>query len=334
MTDPTPDIKLQTQKSKSRTKADELRAILKKLDTRISKIPDSSPAQALEILTMFDQADQIMLELNAKGMDTTSEQSQLDTITGKFRKRLASFVQKAGGPESLAHARQTRQPSHSYWWWFADEILQTERKQKASRWLRNVGIFAVVFLIVAVLYQRFLAPDPAVSASYGHQQRAEIALTKTDLDIALAEINAALEYTPDDYQLYILKGVILDEMKNYEKAVANYTLAKERVPEESLFYTQRATFYLMLNKPELTLIDAETAVALNPDSAVSYLNMGQAHEALGDINAAITSYELADETAERTGNVQLQAIARVSISNAMQMITLPTLENPLPSVGE
>jgi tetratricopeptide (TPR) repeat protein len=334
MTYQTSDIKLQTQKNKSRTKADELRGIIKVLETRITKLPECSPAEAQEILTFFDQADQILLFLNEKGMDTTSEQSQLETVTRKFRKRLTIFTRQSGGPARLAHIRQTRQPSQDLWWWYADQILQTERKLKATRWLRNAGILTAILLVIAVIYQRFLAPDPAVLASYGHQQRAEIALTQTDLEVALAEINAALEYTPDEFQLYILKGVILDEMGDTETAADVFSLASEKVPEAAIFYTQRATFYLMLNKPELTLADTESALSINPDSAVSYLNQGHAYEALGDMDAAITSYEQADQAAERTGNVQLQAIARVSMSNAMQMITLPTLENPASTEGE
>jgi len=328
------EAKLKTQKSKSHSKAGDLRATIKTLETRLAKLTECSQTETLEILTLFDQADQDLLDLQEKGMAATSELSQLETVTRQFRKKLAVFIHKAGGAQSLEAARQERQPSQDRWWWYADEILGEARKQKATRWFRNLGIIASLLIIGVVVYQKYLAPDPAVQASYGHQQRAENALVSGDYEAALLEIETALTLTPDESNLYTLKGMILDALGETAKAAENYTLAKEKLEQESEFYTQRAILYLMMSRPDLALADSETALAINPDSAISYLNQGQAYEMLGDIQAAIDSYESADETAQRIGNLQLQAIARVSMSNAMQRVILPTNEVPETTKGE
>jgi tetratricopeptide (TPR) repeat protein len=325
---------LKAQSQRPQTKAESLRQVMKNLEMRITKLSEISPEQTLEILSLFDDADHILGELQERGMEVTSELGQLETLRAQFYKMRATFIRKIGGPQELAKARQRQAPSSDRWWWYVDKSLAEESKQKTIQLLRNFGILAALLIIAILVYNRFFAPDPAIQASYGHQQRAENAVIEGNLEDALVEVQQALAYTPEDANLYVLQGVILDGMDRSKEAVLSYNTAINLYEQEDYFYNQRAIIYLMFGSAEQALADCETAIQINPESAISYLNMGQAYQALGDINNAIVSYETADEIAQRSGNAQLQAIIRISMSNAYQQISLPTYDLPSDDRGE
>ena len=126
--------------------------------------------------------------------------------------------------------------------------------------------------------------------------------------------------------MYTLQGVILQVLGEPEKAQVSFETALGKYDSKDLFYNARAMVYLMMGDPQSALADAETAIEINPDSALSYLQIAQSYESQGEFLKAIGSYKEADEIARRTGNVQLQAIIRVNLSNAYQRIPLPTLD--------
>lgn len=219
-------------------------------------------------------------------------------------------------------ARNLYQPPSDSWWWRADEILAAERKVKIWRGLRGAGIAAAVIVLLAVIYQNFFAPDPALQASMIHQQQAENSLIEGDYENALREAGEALVQTPDESGLLILKGVIEESLDQPEAASASFDNAREMLIDNEDFYTYRSVLYLMTGQAESSLADSVAALKINPDSVISYLNMGQAYTLLEDYPAAIESYQLADETAIRTGNTQLQAVARINLAQVLQMSTL------------
>jgi len=321
---------LEAQRQKPATRAEELREILQHLDLCLARLPEATPQTALEIPALFDQADQVLQELQAKGMNVAGEIGRIEGLSARFRKHLAIFVRRAGGSQALAAARQARQPSQDRWWWHADEILAAHRRQNTIRWLRNAGILAALLIVASLVYRKFLAPDPVIQASIGHQQRAESLLVGGELENALAEIDQALAYTPGEPDLLVTRGVILEALGLAQEAAETFEAAREKYALEDQFYTRRALTYLMLGAPERALADSDAALALDPDSAVSYLNKGQACEMLGDIQKAIENYQLADEAASRLDNPQLQAIARINLSNALQRISIATPSGATP----
>ncbi|MCJ7701486.1 MAG: hypothetical protein MUO62_07885 [Anaerolineales bacterium] len=325
---------LKTQTQVPKTRASELRDILKSLETRLTKLNETTPESALEILTFFDQADQILDELQERGMTASSERGQIETISAQFRKKRELFIRRIGGPEALALARKEHQPQEDRWWWYVDKSLAVENKEKTLRLGRNFVILAVVLLIAGLLYNQFLAPDPAVQASYGHRQQAETSLMEGKFDEALKEVQDALELTPNYGDLYVLEGVILEALERPEEALESYAKAQENIESQDQFHTQRAIINLMMGNAEQALVDSEMAIQLNPDSALSYLTKAQAYEMMGDISKAIDSFEEADEVAQRIGNYQLQAIIRVGLANVYQRISIPTFDETNVDLGE
>ncbi len=320
---PTSPIKPKTRNP--HTTLDALRDVLKTLENRLAKLNEIPQQEVQEIPALFDQMESLLLQLREKEVNITSELGLVDTLTTRFRKSLGRYLQKAGGAQAIAQARKTRQPSQDYWWWFADELHAANQKSRMVGVLRTAGVLAVAVIVIVFVYQRFLAPDPAFQASYGHQQRAETLMAEGNFETALTEAQAALAYFPENPELLILNGVLYEANGNPELAADYFEAAQLQFASNAdVFYIQRAMQYLMLNQLDLAQQDSQTAVTLNTDSANGFLILGQIYEARGQIQDAITHYEYADAAAERIGNAQLQAIARVNMSNAMQRVIIPT----------
>ncbi len=318
-------VEAQLKIKRPRTPVDELREVLKTLETRTARLDDCSPDEALEMLSLFDLATAGLDRLQDLGMSPGSERSQFETITSQFRKKMALFVRRVGGARAMEDTRHLHQPPADHWWWRVDEILAAERKTKIRRGLRSAGIVAAVLVALAMVYRNFFAPDPALQASMGHQQQAENLLIEEDYENALKEVGEALVYTPDEPGLHILKGVIEESLDQPEAAAASFDNARGGLDNHDDFFVHRAILYLMMGQAERALADSAAALKINPDSVISYLNMGQAYALLEDYPAAIESYQLADETATRTGNTQLQVVARINLAQVLQISTLPKL---------
>ena len=150
-------------------------------------------------------------------------------------------------------------------------------------------------------------------------------MVELDLQTALVEVQSALTFTPEDADLYTMQGVILDAIGLQDEAINSFDTAKALFNQPDDFYSQRSFFYLMINEPQQALVDAQTAIKINPKSAISYLQQGQIYMALSDREKAIQSYEKADEIAQETGDIQLQAMIRINLANFYQQISLPTM---------
>jgi len=306
---------------------EELRQILTQLENTVARIADCTPEQALEIPIKLDWVVSQIDALDQSGVKIEIQTTQFQTIAAQLRTRMRTFIKQVGGRQALKQARLVHQPQSDHWWWFVDEIWATEIKEKLIRQLRNLGITAAILVIAGIFYNKYFAPDPALKASLSHQQSAEKYLMLGDFELAIKETNAALTYSPESAELLILKGVILDQLGQVEEATESYEQAMAFLDQEYLFYVQRALNYLVMGKAEHVIAECDIALQLNPDSAVCYMQQGQAYELLGDIGNAIERLEIADETAERLGNPQLQAIIRVNLSNVLQkMPATPTSE--------
>lgn len=312
---------------KPHTQIEELRETLATIEWRIAKLKEISSVEALEILTMLDQASERLDALERASGRTSSESALLESLVMQLNKREALFVNKIGGPTRLQQARQARQPDENYQWWFIDESLAQKRLSKIRRWTIGAGVVGILLIVLIVVYNQFLAPDPVFQAGIGFQQSAENNLILGNYEEALAAADQAIERLPDQPELYVMRGVIYEMLDQPDFAGQDFKRAREFLDDES-FYTHRAKYYLMANQAERSIADAEMALSINPDSAISLLYLGQAYELSGDISTAIDYYEAASQAAERTGNVQTQVIARMNLAQALQKVGPVATETP------
>jgi tetratricopeptide (TPR) repeat protein len=314
------------------TPAERLREYLKRIEALLGKLAtNSNTSEAIEILRRFDQAADLMSRIEEAGMDLAPERTRFQTITEQTRRKAELLIKVIGGADKLRALRQEHNPAPGRWWWFLDEYLQNQRRQQRQWILRTAGIGAVILLLLALLYNMLLAPDPETRARYQLEMEAERALLNEDSVTALAKVNEALDRgvrTPD---LLLLKGAIHQEIGDLEKAESAFTEAQQLMQDAEMFYLTRAQIYLRIGNPEPALVDAQRVLEENPDSAYGYYLQGTALIGLDQFAKAEESLEKASELAAEQDNAQLQGMARVQIANLSMMIEAPPTESGTPN---
>ncbi|MGC9520515.1 MAG: hypothetical protein ACP5HG_01370 [Anaerolineae bacterium] len=326
-----PKVSVAARIKGARTPGEELRGTLSRLEARVGRLTFAESDAPAEILVLLDRADTLMQALAAEGFDLQAERSRFITITQQFRKKGKAFLRQIGGSEALQGLREEAAPPDSNWWWYIDRVLSEERRVRRARTLRTVAIAAVVLAVLTGLYMLFLAPDEATRERYLYEQRAERALSENDPMRALDEVAQALTYAPNDPDLLVLQGVSYRLSGLEDEAETSFAAAQAAASDLEIFYATRSQAYMLANRPELALEDAQEMVKLYPDSAVAHLQMGSVNQALGNYVEASSNYEKASELARASGNSELEGIARVQLANVTMLMSAPQLGTPSPT---
>lgn len=293
--------------------------MLDRLDIKVSKIGSNSKDVALSILTGLDEVAARMATMETE----TSRQmvrGPYESITGKLRREAGPFMHDLGGAPALQKAREGVQPGQDRWWWYLDDYLTVKRKASLRRTLTLAGVILAAFVALAMVYKFFLAPDPALIGRFTHEEAARDDLMAGNYDDALAEVEQGLTFGPTDPTLLILRGIIREQQGNQEGAKQDFDLAKQGLSKPEAFFITRGQSYLMMNRTDKALMDAQLALESNPDSAQAYLLSGQAHESSTQFRAALEDYNKAFEAADKNQQFELAAISRTKIGMLMQQM--------------
>ncbi len=317
-------VTAKTRRPPPLTRPDDLRQLLDRLEAKIGLIRRGLGGEAIEVLTWLDQTQDLLVDLTAKGGDFTAEMVRHRTILAQFEHKAALFLKEIGGAEALAEARKAANPAADHWWWTIDAIVAKARADRLRRLVRVTALGGSLLVIAFVAYRLFFAPDPATLARLAHQSAANDLALQGDYAGALDEIAQALAYAPDDSELLITQGALHTILEDEEAAQAAFDAARVVEPGEVDFLLIRAQVYAGLQQPEQVLLDAQAAVDLDPESARGYYFMAVASDALGDTSAALTYLELTGELARQAGNIELEALSRIYMSDVLQRSFSPS----------
>ena len=310
---------------KALTAADEVRDLLAQLEAKIARLGRGGRSEAAATLDLFDSIHARLTELHAGGQVLRAEEARWEASSAAFRRKAGTFLRLLGGAGALEEARRARRPDPAAWWWFIDQWLVHQRQAQLRRLLLWAGVAAAALVLLAVLYQRFLAPDPATRERLRHEQAADSLTMDGDLAGALVEVDQALGYAPGDPTLLTLKGVLQQKMGQFV-AGETFVAAEKAAGSRENFLITRAQMYLRVGDGKSMLADAQEVVTTNPQSAAGHLLLGQANETLGNGEAAIAAYEKAGSLADAQNNPQLAAISRMNLATLLQQIQVGTPE--------
>ena len=180
----------------------------------------------------------------------------------------------------------------------------------------------MVLLLLGALYQRFLAPDPATRERLRHHQTAESLALDGDVAGALIEVEQALAFAPGNPRLLIFKGSLQSELGQTDRAQETFAEAEAAMGDPETYLLIRSQTYLLLDRAELALTDAEAVLSLNPESAQGHLLVGRSNERLENFQDAVLAYEQAAALAEAQKDFQLAGAARVNLGLVLQRMQI------------
>ncbi|MCA2716855.1 serine protease [Microcystis sp. M169S2] len=125
------------------------------------------------------------------------------------------------------------------------------------------------------------------------QQQSVVYRFLENYEQALTVINQAISLFPNNPKSYIIKWLVLYDLKRYDEGLDTITQAINRAPR-AFWYAIRGSNYSLQKKYELALDDFNKAMKLNPNLAMAYFGRGELYYyqqkyelALADWNKAI-----------------------------------------------
>ncbi len=126
----------------------------------------------------------------------------------------------------------------------------------------------------------------------GFNNRGNCYWSLNDYEKALANYELAKRLDPDyDFPWYNSAGCFID-LGNYEKALEEINQAIRINPNYDASYARRAKIYLYFKNFKKAIEDCNQAVRLEPKNASAYRMRARAYEAIGENQKAIVDYEM------------------------------------------
>jgi tetratricopeptide (TPR) repeat protein len=155
------------------------------------------------------------------------------------------------------------------------------------------------------------------------QERAGVRLKSGLLDLALQDYGKAIELSPGNTRLRLLRAFLYHDNGRFKDAVADYTAAIRGGASGADVRYRRGLAYYALNRAEEAIADLDAAIAANPSLAAAYTARGALHQLRGDGAAAIADFsrvidlkpESADAYLDRGKQYQRQLDAAAAIND-------------------
>jgi tetratricopeptide (TPR) repeat protein len=157
----------------------------------------------------------------------------------------------------------------------AEQALQGEATLRAVN--TQVAVVMVTVTEAAVLQD--------ITGSF-----ADAMLQRDYPDDQIAIMNDLVARYPDNVAAYHQRGIIHDEQKNEEAAIADYNEALRLAPNSMIIYYNRAIAYTKLGDVDKAIADYTETLRLEPDYISAYNNRGLLYKNQGRYEEAITDY--------------------------------------------
>jgi tetratricopeptide (TPR) repeat protein len=161
-------------------------------------------------------------------------------------------------------------------------------------------------------YNKAIAINPNSALAY--YNRGVLYEEQGKVDLALADYSKAIAIDPNSALAYYNRGLLYKEQGKVDLALADYSKAIAIDPNDAPAYAygNRGIFYAKQGKVDLALADLNQAIKINPNSPNTYLGLGVVYLQKGDITAARTNLQKAQQLSIAQGNMALaQTVANL-----------------------
>jgi tetratricopeptide (TPR) repeat protein len=126
-----------------------------------------------------------------------------------------------------------------------------------------------------------------------HANRGDALQELRQFDAAVASYDRAIALRPAFADAYHARGNALQKLDRQDAAIASYDRAIALNPGLPTLYCSRGNSFVMLKQPDNAVASYDKAIALKPDFAAAYNSRGVALQELNQLDAAIASYDRA-----------------------------------------
>jgi tetratricopeptide (TPR) repeat protein len=317
--------------------AGELRDRLSQAELALAGLNRGGAENALALVRLVAGIEEAISRLEQQfSIELKPERARLQILEQRLRNNAALVVQRAGAGR-LQRLRQEQQPPDGEWWWRLDLIVAEERRVSTRRLGIRVGIGVAVLVVLAVVYQLFLAPSPANMSAADHVSAAETDLTQGNLEGALTEYQAALKLQPNDAASEAGAAAILDQLGRTTEAQPYFEKAQADAASEADYYANLALAYYRMSSQGTIDATAKAedaankAIAADPNSAMAYYALGSVYELQGKVAEAIDAL---NKAAGLTDNAALTAAIKMRVAMLSQRPAgLPTMSTEATQSG-
>lgn len=306
------------------TPADELRELLTSAEKMVASVSGNSD-NAVGLLSALDRIAELWPLLDAQGVDLRSEAGRWETLQATVQRRGAAIVEALrplGGMQSLR--RQTHPGGNEGAWWRLDEHLADTRRRVVRR---NAAVISGIMLVTVTVYfaLRLLFPvDPKVVEASRLLGRGDRLVQEAgDYASASEEYQQAVEWTPDNMEIWLRLGAVQEHLGDEVAAQASFARARELIGTDIEFYRLRAASYLLLAMIDEAERDLLQMFALEPENAMAWYLLGSVYEARNDLGPAVDALSKASDYAIETNQLELTALARTRMGFLMQRLGMP-----------
>jgi len=159
------------------------------------------------------------------------------------------------------------------------------------------------------------------------------------LEIALADLDAALQYTPQDARTITRRAIIYVLMESYQKALLDLNRASDLDEKDTWARAVRGETYRRIGQYDEALINLNQAIALDEKHfwaiamrGETYRQMGLYEKALADFEHSIALDEKYTWAIERREETQRQRKQRAEASDNLNRTDLPDPTIPAPTI--
>ena len=161
-------------------------------------------------------------------------------------------------------------------------------------WTGSLALFGL-FMIIMIFLIGYMSGNNLAKKSFN--QGLENSKLK-QYDKAIADYTRAIELDPKLADAYYNRGVDCGKLKQYDKAIGDYTKAIELDPKSANAYYGRGVAYANLNQFDKAITDYTKAIELDPKSAWAYNKRGETYLKVGKKKEAEADFAKAKKLKE------------------------------------
>ena len=131
------------------------------------------------------------------------------------------------------------------------------------------------------------------SSAAAYRKRGDQAMRSGAFAAAIAAYTQAITRDPNNVAAYSNRGIAYESIGEYQLAINDHNAAIALNPDISQVYNNRGIAYMGIRDFQAAIDDYTRAITLNPDDPTAYHNRGNAYTETGDFQAAIREYDTA-----------------------------------------